>query len=242
MTLFKHTFGIVLIALLINFSAFSQVAIAYSSLVNNDMEIRFKSGTGFDISYPLFFSFGASEDSLSIPKNRLMSKFGFTWNQLYFKENYIFSTDDNSLNVEVDQDPAHVYKDYFFRSGSSLRLFNLKASFLYVRRAGVNNHFSFGAGGELKYLLGGSFIRRYEVAGERVQVKDRFSADPNYFYFNRFNYGGKIFVSYKWLMLFAIYDFRPIFKADKAPKLNMFTFGLYFNYYWKTLDNTVIIR
>lgn len=81
----------------------------------------------------------------------------------------------------------------------------------------------FGVGAYAGYRIGSSAKQRYVLDGDKINDRDR-----NNFHTNTFRYGVRAQLGIEGTDFFFNYDLNELFKKDKGPKLNAYSFGIIF--------------
>ncbi len=112
--------------------------------------------------------------------------------------------------------------DYHENQKSKLAIFSITLPVLAEFQIPINNYKN------RLYLSGGLFMS-YKL-GSHTKIK--YKADhkeklkvPDHYSLHNFKYGLMFRTGYRWINIFASYEFTPLFKDGKGPELTPFTFG-----------------
>lgn len=106
---------------------------------------------------------------------------------------------------------------------SKLSIVSLMMPLLAEFQIPINNYenrlyFSTGVWGS--YRINSHTKIKYRVDRKKEKLKT-----PDFLSLNDFKYGAMFRIGYRWINVFASYDFVPLFRKDKGPELTPFTFG-----------------
>ena len=145
--------------------------------------------------------------------NGLVTGMGSTWNHYHLRNNVNLIENTNGV---ITTEPETNYD----LNKNNLNLWYLNVPLLYEFQipVGENNysiHFSFGVVGSLKLMA------------KYVQEADNFKRkDKSDFQIPGFKYGATFRMGYRYINLFANYDFTPLFKENRGPEIFPVSVGL----------------
>lgn len=170
----------------------------------------------------------------SIQRSRISKHFFLEWGLGMSWYNFKFE-DDNTLIVKTDNgvEFTHDERDVDFKK-SKLTVSYVHASLVPVFDLGDHGRkprfwdgyhgrsFRMGVGPYVGYRIGSHSKLVYEDGGKEKE-KDRDS-----FYLNNFRYGVRLQIGYRDTDLFFNYDLNELFKDNRGPNVNAFSFGVIF--------------
>lgn len=134
---------------------------------------------------------------------------------------------DQNTTIERLPNDVIVPKEltYHDNQKSKLYIFSLTLPLLAEFQIPINNYKNrlyLSTGLFLSYRLGSHTKIKYKTDHkEKLKVPDHYSL-------HNFKYGLMFRAGYRWINIFATYEFTPLFKENKGPELTPFTFGFTF--------------
>jgi len=132
---------------------------------------------------------------------------------------------DQSTTIERLFNDLVVPKQLFFNDNqkSKLSIFSLVVPLLTEFQIPINhydNRLYFSGGLYFGYRLSSHTKIKYRIERkEKLKIPDQYSLHD-------FKYGLMFRAGYRWMNIFATYEFTPLFKENKGPELTPFTFGI----------------
>jgi hypothetical protein len=209
----------------------SDGGISYNFFIGDDDEFTtsingFGSGFIFDI-----FTGRYSVDLLTVGFDEINLSLGagFAISKYRFKENIIFSKENNIVNYSIDDDPAHDYVNTFFGYGKSKLVYG---SFYFPVNLNISIgdiYFSFGA--LVDQYISGRHKRKFKVDGrkEKIVISNEDFSDFN---LNKTKLGVNAMLMHKkgGIGMGFTYMITPFFKEGEGPALNEIRLSLTFTF------------
>ncbi|GLR18161.1 hypothetical protein [Portibacter lacus] len=157
----------------------------------------------------------------------------YTFSQTFLSDKWVVDSDGTTTSIELDSDPAHVYKKSIFTHQSKIRTWSWEARLGLESSIGKFKVDLFYAP---RYIQVGSFRRRYVQENEVIKVKDRFRDKADYYNINRFQHRVKASLSYWGLGVGGYLNLTPFFKSSTDIDLKKFGLTLVIrNEFWTNL-------
>lgn len=208
----------------------AQIGIITTGLNQLEDPLQVKSGYGIAPFIPIQIEL--NKDSTKSNTSIIHFEPGFSFTRFNFKNKLIPSSDGNELSFSQDNNPNNTYNNNLFSSASAFQISSISGRIIYSYRI---KSFKLSAGIHGKYIIGGSFLRKFRSNGNKIKTKYKFKDDPEYYYFNRFQYGLLLGASYKWLTIYGSYNLSTLIEEGKGPTLRMYHFGVFLNFFWKKM-------
>jgi hypothetical protein len=210
----------------------SDAGISYNFFVGDDDDDfttsinGFGSGFIFDMFTGRYsvdvFTFGFDNINLSIGA-------GFAISKYRFKENIIFSKENNIVNYSLDDDPTHDYINTFFGYGKSKLVYG---SFYFPVNLNISlGDIYFSCGALIDQYISGRHKRKFKVDGskEKVVIRNNDFSDLN---LNKTKLGVNAVLMHErsGIGMGFTYMITPFFKEGEGPALNEVRISLTFKF------------
>ncbi len=183
--------------------------------VNKDNKFTLDPYQDFELIPEKSWVFTVNFIQFNIPfgkRNGLVTGMGTTWNLYHFRNNVNITENDEGIIVA---EPETNYE----LSKNNLNLWYLNIPLIYEFQIPVKNnsgiHAGFGVVGSLK--LKSKYVQKYNGTKQK---------DKSDFQIPGFKYGLTFRIGYKYVNLFANYDFTPLFKENRGPEIYPVSVGL----------------
>ncbi len=183
--------------------------------VNKDYKFTLDPYQDFELTPEKSWVFTVNFIEFNIPfgkRNGLVTGMGSTWNLYHFRNNVNITENDEGIIVA---EPETNYE----LSKNNLNLWYINVPLIYEFQIPVKNssgiHAGFGVVGSLKLLS--KYVQKYNGTKQK---------DKSDFQIPGFKYGLTFRIGYKYVNLFANYDFTPLFKENRGPEIFPVSAGL----------------
>jgi len=129
--------------------------------------------------------------------------------------------------TSIEQGPSRiepVERFYDSKQKSKLSSMYLSLPLLVEFQVPVKNY------GNRIYLAGGVVASKRLNTHTKVKYRENGKKEklkvPDDFYMHDIRFSGMLRLGYRWINLYASYDFQPLFQKDRGPELYPFSFGL----------------
>jgi hypothetical protein len=210
----------------------SDAGISYNFFIGDDDDDfatsinGFGSGFIFDI---LTGRYSIDVFTIGFDKINLGLGAGFAISKYRFKENIIFSKENDIVTYSIDDDPAHDYVNTFFGYGKSKLVYG---SFYFPVNLNVSlGDIFFSCGGLIDQYVSGKHKRKFKVDGDKEKIvirNDEFSE----FNLNKTKLGVNAMIMHEksGIGMGFTYMITPFFKEGEGPALNEVRISLTFKY------------
>ena len=213
-------------------NARSDAGISYNFFVGDDAEDLATSINGFGSGFIFdmftgrysvdLFTFGFNNINLSLGA-------GFAISKYRFKENIIFSKEDEIVVASIDDDPTRDYINTFFGYGKSKLVYG---SFYFPVNLNISlGDLYFSCGALIDQYISGKHKRKFEADGnkEKIVVRNENFSDFN---LNKTKLGVNAMLMHKkgGVGIGFTYMITPFFEEDKGPALNEVRLSLTFKF------------
>jgi hypothetical protein len=155
------------------------------------------------------------------------------WDWYNFKKNLVIERQNGFTSFAEDPDINHNYSTKAFTTTSMMQssTFYMPVNlFLWTKKLkGV----LFAPGAYAEYLVGGKFKRKFSDNGSPAYIKDKYKDNPDFFGFQRFQFGLCGHVSYKFITVYGLYSLTPLFKPGEGIDVYKYNIGIWVNFFWK---------
>ncbi len=210
----------------------SDAGISYNFFIGEDDDDFTTSINGFGSGFLLdiftgrysvdVFTIGFDKINISIGAGVAISKYRF-------RENIIFSLENNLVTYSIDDDPTHDYVNTFFGYGKSKLVYG---SFYFPVNLNISlGDIYFSCGGLIDQYVSGKHKRKFKVDGdkEKIVISNKEFSDFN---LNKTKLGVNAMLMHEkgGIGMGFTYMITPFFKEDEGPVLNEMRISLTFKF------------
>lgn len=216
--------------LLSSMVSYGQIGISSPGYGGDDADI-FNSNWGAicNVGGPIPLSLMFMKDT-TLPKPFIVIYPSIRIEWLNFKDNFIVERRDGKTSFTPDSDITHVYKNGFLRTTSMMKTtsFFLPIEFWFWSKKRPNLILSPGL--YVNVVLGGRFINKYTSSNTKEKEITKFKSNPDFFGFNRFQFGPCAQIHYRFISIYGSYSLLPVFKKDQGINITQYSLGINFRF------------
>lgn len=230
--------SVLLATIFINTNLFAQFGFSSPIYTGPDKDLM---ENEWSSNFDLFFSREIVLKDTSSKYISLIIEPGLKWEWYNFKKDIIVNRFNNYTDFIIDENPNHTYRSgLIFRTTSLMQTSSFQVPIsLYLKPKG-DRSIILSPGIYLEYIYGGKFKRRYKNNGNKVIVKSKFEDEINFYGLNRFQFGFRGQISWRFMTFYGGFALTKLFKQNQGIDTRRYIAGVYFNLFWRWSEPTFI--